>query len=376
MNSITFTCEVVTPMFLAGANGEKRELRPPSIKGALRFWWRALHGYMDVKTLREKEVEVFGGGGENARRSQISIKINENKTRKQKPRNLNISNETGVGYLFFAPLFITKRDRFNPDDINRTFKLSFASQSMWALKEVIKAFAFLVFFGGLGARTRRGAGVIAVKGIAGNAIDSLDNVLKVFNTKEIGDVDGLKAHIEATLKSFMKISAAANGKYSSVIGSSVYLLDPKDDWQSALEVIGGKYKKERNRLKSQVEKTPNFGFPIQHKKTEYRRNLTMGGGIPYKKNGEWKVKDFSDRRSSPLIISLIKTQKDKNDKFFPVALNLTGELLPSGKKIVDKYANELIDDISELKKRGVEPDNLFIMKEFLEKLKKTPDLKL
>lgn len=36
--------EIVTPMFIGGAaQHEQPELRPPSIKGALRFWWRALY---------------------------------------------------------------------------------------------------------------------------------------------------------------------------------------------------------------------------------------------------------------------------------------------------------------------------------------------
>lgn len=34
---IIFECEVVTPMFLAGADGKTPELRAPSIKGAIRF---------------------------------------------------------------------------------------------------------------------------------------------------------------------------------------------------------------------------------------------------------------------------------------------------------------------------------------------------
>ena len=41
MDSVEFDLEVVTPMFLGGANVNDAELRIPSIKGMLRFWWRA-----------------------------------------------------------------------------------------------------------------------------------------------------------------------------------------------------------------------------------------------------------------------------------------------------------------------------------------------
>lgn len=30
-------------MFLGGAHHEAESIRPPSVKGALRFWWRALN---------------------------------------------------------------------------------------------------------------------------------------------------------------------------------------------------------------------------------------------------------------------------------------------------------------------------------------------
>ncbi|HID77150.1 MAG TPA: type III-B CRISPR module RAMP protein Cmr1, partial [Planctomycetaceae bacterium] len=36
------TYRIVTPMFCAGADEQRAELRLPSFKGALRFWWRSL----------------------------------------------------------------------------------------------------------------------------------------------------------------------------------------------------------------------------------------------------------------------------------------------------------------------------------------------
>ena len=57
MKKITFGCEVITPMFLSGADGNP-ELRPPSIKGMMRFWWRAINSHLahpNLKTLKEEE---------------------------------------------------------------------------------------------------------------------------------------------------------------------------------------------------------------------------------------------------------------------------------------------------------------------------------
>ncbi|WP_345894648.1 type III-B CRISPR module RAMP protein Cmr1 [Phaeodactylibacter xiamenensis] len=59
MESITFHCKVITPMFLAGADGQTPELRAPSIKGAMRFWWRALNGHLGVEEMSCKHKKVY-----------------------------------------------------------------------------------------------------------------------------------------------------------------------------------------------------------------------------------------------------------------------------------------------------------------------------
>jgi len=75
MKAITFECEVITPMFLGGADGQTPELRPPSIKGAMRFWWRAMNGHLSLKALKEREAEIFGASDEKIGRSKFSIRI-------------------------------------------------------------------------------------------------------------------------------------------------------------------------------------------------------------------------------------------------------------------------------------------------------------
>ncbi|WP_124398070.1 type III-B CRISPR module RAMP protein Cmr1 [Thermaurantimonas aggregans] len=61
MKTITFTCETITPMFLSGADQRVPELRPPSIKGALRFWWRAMNGHLSLEELKQKKARFLGG---------------------------------------------------------------------------------------------------------------------------------------------------------------------------------------------------------------------------------------------------------------------------------------------------------------------------
>ncbi|MCR4413890.1 MAG: type III-B CRISPR module RAMP protein Cmr6, partial [Thermoguttaceae bacterium] len=57
------TLELVTPAFLAGPNqqADDCDLRPATLRGLLRWWWRTLHAAcVDVKTLRALEVAVWG----------------------------------------------------------------------------------------------------------------------------------------------------------------------------------------------------------------------------------------------------------------------------------------------------------------------------
>ena len=70
MQTITFECEVITPMFMAGADGTTPELRAPSIKGALRFWWRAMNGHLTLEAMRKAEGEIFG---DTTQRSSIIL---------------------------------------------------------------------------------------------------------------------------------------------------------------------------------------------------------------------------------------------------------------------------------------------------------------
>lgn len=57
------TLELVTPAFLAGAKQEADDcdLRPATLRGLLRWWWRTMHaGYLDADALRRLEAAIWG----------------------------------------------------------------------------------------------------------------------------------------------------------------------------------------------------------------------------------------------------------------------------------------------------------------------------
>lgn len=140
MHTITFTCEVITPMFLAGADGQTPEIRPASIKGALRFWWRAMHGDWELSKLKQQEGKIFG---DNGGRSCFTIRImNENKGQGQeKP-------------VYTLPAI--KR--------GSTFDVVLSIQEIpeFSLKHLAALFELTAILGGLGKRSRRAMGGVKI----------------------------------------------------------------------------------------------------------------------------------------------------------------------------------------------------------------------
>ena len=76
-SEIEATYRVVTPMFCGGADPERRaELRLPSFKGVLRFWWRALAWTRldgDLGRIRREEDALFGSAGGG--RSRVLMRL-------------------------------------------------------------------------------------------------------------------------------------------------------------------------------------------------------------------------------------------------------------------------------------------------------------
>ena len=186
INKITFEIETITPMFLAGADQSKAELRAASIKGLLRFWWRALQAETDLERLREKESEIFGCSDEKIGGSSFSIRVlyekppipvkgtlpkqNITVTSKGKTFPVNILEYLAYGTLEYRKgegnVFI--REYF---PAGTKFLLSLSSK-MNSIKELLRTFLVFWLFGGIGARSRNGFGSFHVT----NHVETLSSV--------------------------------------------------------------------------------------------------------------------------------------------------------------------------------------------------------
>jgi CRISPR-associated protein Cmr1 len=154
MNNIIFNCEVITPMFLAGADGQTPELRAPSIKGALRFWWRAMNGHLPLKEMQSQEGKIFGSTDYG--RSKVLIRVEEDmewngrsdaSPTPHKPRFSKNAFRAGQHFSIILSLF---------DDVDLGLNEKFI------LEDLRNLFLLTATFGGIGGRVRRGFGAFNI----------------------------------------------------------------------------------------------------------------------------------------------------------------------------------------------------------------------
>ena len=79
MNTATYTFDIITPMFISGADpSQSAELRAPSIRGQLRWWFRVLGGFESLapKPVSEQESAIFGSiAGSTGSASPLVVRV-------------------------------------------------------------------------------------------------------------------------------------------------------------------------------------------------------------------------------------------------------------------------------------------------------------
>lgn len=237
MESLTFACEVVTPMFLAGADGKRAELRAPSLKGALRFWWRALNGHLSLPQLKSRESLIFGGTGEREGKSKVTVWLEADKINKSKD-NLRVKGKNyPVNILEYLAFGTFEREYITPEQpflINLKYSHYLAKEE-GLKKEVLKSLSLLSLFGGLGARSRNGYGCFKINNM---------NFKEVFGTEN----KDLKTIFSTVLRNVNKIAGY------TAFSNEARLFQTKmtfSSWDGALACLGTAYRKARESLEKQ-----------------------------------------------------------------------------------------------------------------------------
>ena len=135
-------------------------LRPASIKGMLRFWWRALHGDWPLSKLRETEAHIFG----DTEQGQGLRVIVQAQNCKKLARGFDAGRGgSPLGYLGYGPIQYdskAKGNRSNRDAIDKDsiFEVTLMHRNPDALTEAVQALWLFGALGGIGLRARRGWG--------------------------------------------------------------------------------------------------------------------------------------------------------------------------------------------------------------------------
>jgi len=355
MNIIKFKCRVITPMFMAGADGKTPELRPSEFKGMMRFWWRAIRADDNIEELRKDEAKIFGGSGEEQGKSKVIIKVYPQPSNQFLGTNLkedfglqwrynrNINSlegrDAGIGYLLYSTVLLHQEKKYIK--ANFQFNIELSSYYEESFKNALASLWAAIYLGGFGTRARRGGGNIIVEAINGSA-NELDFVPKGNTTDEVFN------WLISNLNKCFSIINNGNPKnfctkYSNLSFSRIIISNQSfTDWKGALNDIGKIYAGFRTKHKSEIFDTAVFGLPVMHR----NRGVTVKG---------IKGREEFSRRSSPIIFKIIKS----GEYYFWYVIRLSGEFLEEGAVIkahgTQKPNYKLIDEFwNALKNSGKE----------------------
>lgn len=169
-----YELELLTPMAGGGTESWKPDhenpVRTQSIKGQLRFWWRAMQNEENAAQLKAREDSLWGST-KTASTVRLSVHLTKKPTFKQIPwggRNgdkLDFNNVSLPAFVFFP-----FQNTFKPvDTCNVIDSLGFTLKVTCPLgqkNEISDSIKLWTLFGGLGARTRRGCGSLYCRKIA------------------------------------------------------------------------------------------------------------------------------------------------------------------------------------------------------------------
>ena len=378
MQTIKATFRIVTPMFIAGADQQKAELRAPSIKGALRFWWRALnwcaykntHGNDALDMLRNEEQRLFGsgagGGGANGVGSfllhvtsahrlratnggNVHDQLKPTRTRQRNGRQ--VTDEThlaGARYLGYGVVvpFATNNgrragqlERSCLNDNQKFFiELVFKGRPDEQVIDALKLFGLL---GGLGSRSRRGFGSIAIEEIEENGeiawraptdkdsyIETLRKMLKKSNCPHLPELSAFykDSRIDVVLE--------GKGPYDVLDHFGLAMLDYRSWGRTVngrrMPLPSGRMSEERFEDDHNWFRKENMGWRRRHPGFHPKRVVF---GLPHNYDRDpiyHVIPEKHERRASPLLFHVHRL---RGDLYLGVTIFLKSRFLPAGEKI-------------------------------------------
>jgi CRISPR-associated protein Cmr1 len=168
VRTLSVLLKVVTPIFGAGTEVRTVDdvdvIRAATVRGHLRFWWRALYAarYADAKEIYEHESKIWGRAAtDEGGRSAVEIRIDVERTGAIDGSDIDLQRTPGAYALW--PARATQKDsKPAPRRVPGThFRLTLITPAS-CQTEAVNALRAWILFGGYGGRTRRGLGSLTV----------------------------------------------------------------------------------------------------------------------------------------------------------------------------------------------------------------------
>jgi len=381
MEKLSYEFEFITPAFIGGASPEETsELRPSSVVGVLRYWFRVIVGayVKDTKELFKLEGELFGNQ-ERAGKVWVRVRkpVKQNIKKCEDVKTCYVKNgkiekfgrDCGKSYLGYGNiLFVNflKDKRYiklrNYCEKQRKLKGTFFVKPKITecnstleiltpndLKGKVEALLFIFSqLGFLGSRGRRGWGSVYLKPRYGN---STFKNWTIWNEKEL---------IEA-----IKI---LTGKDITFLPFELYKTNKTySDGLEALEHLGRLYREFRFKYMPDYKNIKNFlkAIATKNNKNNYKYKLDnikrdieyesiqrafLGMPIIFRFSSDERLRGYSaqvepdsGRMASPLIFRIIRLN-DKNYSF--IMIYLKNFIRPNKINLVARYNKKVLRKFS------------------------------
>jgi CRISPR-associated protein Cmr1 len=341
VTKIIFTLKAVTPLFMTGANDSICEFRASSLKGCIRYWFRAIYPHM-----LSQESRLFG---DTNHRSPLIIRTRVNKGVLGQKGDQRWHN-TSIAYLGYGAIArdrqvrktITQKAFF---DIGSLFELELGFKRSLNDEDIVMILHSvwaLFMLSGIGSRSRRGFGAVRIADIQDR--NQLCTQLPAFKF-------GSRNEWLTTTRSFLDSIQIADKEYPHTAFNKqmqLIVMHQKSTAMEALRNIGDSFQRFRSYIKDcqypeDRDMMLNYlknGNPPRIAPSRAAFGLPHNYFFPFRppKSGNVDIMDNSDknqrsqkgRRGSPLFIHV---QEFENNAACGVFLFLPAPLIPKKQKI-------------------------------------------
>jgi CRISPR-associated protein Cmr1 len=346
------TFRITTPMFIGGADQNASDVRPTSVKGALRFWWRALNWQhfskendneaAALRALHAEEARLFGlaasdeGGGQGV----FLLSLSQHKIQPVAQPFENMTNTQlyllGMGLGSFREGNQTLRNALIGGEF--TVRLLFRPRCAEADKtSVLDALYLFGLLGALGSRARHGMGSVSLSQWQGDerSVPATREAYKAAIASLLKHTKG-EAHV---LPPFTAFSAQARIDISAVDKKPFSLLDTVGAEQQMYRSFGQNGKVQRKDAERNFRGDHDLIYDATNGKQIQSAPVRAVFGLPHnyffssskgKADVNYAPNNTEGRRASPLLLHIHALGEQE---YLAVHCLMPALFLPAGAKI-------------------------------------------